>query len=259
MKLKSQIIKTLIFNKQVRLYLINNTKLLEEILLINQSSNTVVKEALANSISVISILSATLKGHQRLSATLSMSHPKSKIHVDADARGNVRGYANDFLVSNQKNYSTVKELIGSKGSIRMIKGNDMNQFTGITDMPYQDLDKDFSHYFKQSDQTDTLIKTNIDWQENKSITNSYGLYAQLLPQSSTHLLDDVEEHFQAMHEVLKNLHVSTDKEILNVLNQYFGEAEIIGHCTTQFFCGCSKEMFYIVCFKRYSEVVNHCR
>ncbi|MDV2888300.1 Hsp33 family molecular chaperone HslO, partial [Alkalihalophilus pseudofirmus] len=34
------------------------------------------------------------------------------------------------------------------------------------------------------------------------------------------------------------------KEILNVLNQYFGEAEIIGHSTAQFFCGCSKDMFF---------------
>lgn len=93
--MKNQIIKTLIFNKQVRLYLINNTELIDEIQHINESSNKVIKIALANSLSVVSLLSATLKGHQRLSATLTMSNPKSKIHADADAYGNIRGYANN--------------------------------------------------------------------------------------------------------------------------------------------------------------------
>ncbi|WZY35825.1 Hsp33 family molecular chaperone HslO [Bacillus sp. FSL W8-1122] len=209
--MKNQIVKALIFNKQVRLYLINNTELLEKILHINHNSNTAVKGALANSLSVVSLLSATLKGHQRLSVTLTMSNPKSKINADADAYGNIRGYANDFLLSNQKNYSTVKELIGPKGSIRMIKGVDMNQFTGITDMPYQNIDKDFSYYFKQSDQTDTLIQTNIEWKENKEnndIDNSYGLYAQLLPQSSVELLNYVEELMRRTLTLLQELVLS---------------------------------------------------
>ncbi|MFB4160297.1 Hsp33 family molecular chaperone HslO [Geomicrobium sp. JSM 1781026] len=242
--MQNRIIKALIFNKQVRLYLINNTSLLNEILHMNQNANTIIKEALASSISIMSILSATLKGNQRLSAALSFDHPKSKIFVDTDAHGNVRGYANDFLLSSSKNYSTVKELIGLKGSIRMIKANDFNQFTGITDMPYQDLDRDFSHYFKQSDQTETLIKTTIHWQGNKEIKNSYGIYAQLLPQSPTHLLNKVEEHFQSIQCVLNEPKTLINSEIFSLLNQYFDEAEIIGESNVQFFCGCSKEMFF---------------
>ncbi|MCA1041985.1 Hsp33 family molecular chaperone HslO [Bacillus infantis] len=243
--MKNQIIKTLIFNKQVRLYLINNSELINEILNINANSSKVIKMAVANSLSVISLLSATLKGEQRLSVTLTLSNPKSKIHADTDAYGNIKGYANEFLLSqDQDKYSTVKELIGLKGSIRMIKGVNMNQFTGITSMPYQDIDKDFSYYFKQSDQTDTLIKTNINLRENNEIKYSYGIYAQLLPQSSKNLLELVEENFKCLQPILENLSLSTEEEIINTLNQYFGEAEIIGHSATQFFCGCSKDMFF---------------
>ncbi len=239
----NRIIKTLIFNKQIRLYLINNTELIDEIMQINECSNKVAKTALANSITIASLLSATLKGNQRLSANLIMSNPKSKIHTDADAHGNIRGYVNNYLLS-QDQYRTVKQLIGLKGSIRMIKGVDMNQFTGITDMPYQNLDKDFSHYFKQSDQTDTLFKTDIEWEEDNTIKYSYGLYAQLLPNSSKNLLDIVEGKFDMLLPILRNLHYCTEKEIKNLLTQYFASVEIIGYSSAQFFCGCSKEMFY---------------
>jgi molecular chaperone Hsp33 len=243
--MQNKIIKTLIFNKQIRLFLVNNTELITNIIQMNESSNKVTKACLANSVSIASLLSATLKGTQRLSTTIILSSPKSKIHTEADANGNIRGFANNFLLSHEQNkYSTVRELIGKRGSIRMIKGVDMNQFTGITDMPFQDIDKDFSHYFKQSDQTDTLFKTNMEWKENNTIKNSCGLYAQVLPSGPNHLLEIVEEKFDKLLPILRNLHQYGEKKIDTLLNQHFAEAEIIGYSNTQFHCGCSKELFY---------------
>jgi molecular chaperone Hsp33 len=241
--MKNRIIKTLIFNKQLRLYLINNTELIEEILQIKEQSNIIINTALANSVTIATLLSATLKGNQRLSTTLTMSNPKYKIHTDADAHGNIRGYANNYLLS-QGQYKTIKQLIGLKGAIRMIKGVDMNQFTGITDMPYQNIDKDFAHYFKQSEQTDTLFKTHVDWEGNGTIKNSYGFYAQLLPNSSEGLLKIVEEKSEMLISILKGLPHSTEVEVINLLNRYFSGVEFIGYSSAQFFCGCSKAMFY---------------
>ncbi|WP_066189984.1 Hsp33 family molecular chaperone HslO [Gracilibacillus timonensis] len=240
--MSTSIIKTLIFDKQVRLYLTNNTGLLNEIIPIHQEANHVIKATLANSLSVVSLLSATLKEKQRLSTTLLMSQPKNKMHIDVDAQGNLRGYANDHLLAQEP--ASVKQLIGQKGSIRMIKSSNMNQFTGITDMPYQDIDKDFSHYFQQSEQTDTLFKTHIDWTKKNAIANSYGLYAQLLPQASKELLMYVGEAFDMLTSVLSKLSNVTETELAATLRKYFGESSIIGYDEVQFFCDCSKEMFF---------------
>src|SRR5690606_17939357 len=95
---------------------------------------------------------------------MTMSEPKYKVFADADAKGNVRGYLNGELlkISNDPiNKISLDRLIGNKGTIRVIKGSAMNQFTGITDMPYRNIVDDISHYFIQSEQTQTYIGANL--------------------------------------------------------------------------------------------------
>lgn len=188
--MKNNIIKALIFDKQLRLYFVDNTPLINEIIRRNHQHNRITNVALGKTLSGISLLSATLKEKQRLSATLIMSNPKYKIFADTDASGNVRGYANQNFV-NENN--SLQNLIGNNASIRMIKGTEMHQFTGITDMPYRDIDKDLSYYFRQSEQLETYLETNLAIDEDNAVLYSYALYAQLLPGAPQQLLTLLKE------------------------------------------------------------------
>ncbi|WP_174613690.1 Hsp33 family molecular chaperone HslO [Virgibacillus ihumii] len=243
--MRNKIIKALVFDKQVRLFILDNTALIDEIISLNRQNHRLLNLALGKTISGISLLSATMKGEQRLSAIITMSNPKYRIFADTDAHGNIRGYASQSLLKakGMKDVS-FKDLIGHEASIRMIKGSDMNQFTGITDMPYQNIDDDLSHYFKQSEQVETYIETNVCLDEKNTILYSYAMYAQLLPGAPEYLLNEVKEKIDTNSTIFKNLKDMNSIQINKNLKEYFSDSEVIGQHQVQFWCGCSKEMFY---------------
>ncbi|WP_161493883.1 Hsp33 family molecular chaperone HslO [Virgibacillus necropolis] len=243
--MKDTIIKTLVYDKQVRLFLLDNTAMMNEIIHLNQGNHRVLNVALGKLISGVSLLTATIKGEQRISVTVSMSNPAYKIFADIDAHGNVRGYANESLMHGiDEKSASVQDLIGKNASIRMIKGSNMNQFTGITDMPYQTIDDDLSHYFKQSEQVETFIETNLALNNENTVLGSYAMYAQLLPGAPVHLLHDIREILDTNSSFFQKQTNMDIQETQNELRNYFSDIEIIGQSQVQFSCGCSKEMFY---------------
>lgn len=96
--MSNQIIKTLVLNKSIRLYFTDNTNLLQEILTLSGIKDKACCLALTKMISVISLLSVTLKAKQRISAVMVLSNRRYKIYADTDAEGNVRGYVNQALL-----------------------------------------------------------------------------------------------------------------------------------------------------------------
>lgn len=239
------VIKTLTHDKSVRLYLMDNTAMLKDIMAINDSKSSSKNMLLAKAITGTALVSASLKDKQRISATFTMTNSKHKVYADADHVGNVRGYMNRALLDDTSDKETPsRDIIGTRGSIRVIKGFEMNQFTGITDMPFQNIDDDLSHYFKQSDQTDTVIKTAIKLDENNQVISGYGLYAQPLPNAPKNLLNEIKESVDLHNEFFNKLISHNNYAIEDYLSRFFNTAEVIGKSKVQFFCGCSKEMFY---------------
>ncbi|WP_449539717.1 Hsp33 family molecular chaperone HslO [Ferdinandcohnia sp. Marseille-Q9671] len=245
--MENTIVKTLIYDKQIRLYFVDNTKLINEILRMNNETSPILKNIVGKTISVASVLSGTLKGDQRMSLQLTMGDPTFKVFADTDARGNVRGYLNGDLRNTSKeylNHVSLDRLIGNKGTIRVIKGSAMNQFTGITDMPHRNIADDISHYFNQSEQTQTYIGTHIEFGTNNCVRYSFATYAQLLPGAMLELLDEVKHKVKGNQEFLTNLNQCSENNIEEKLRELFEDVRVIGYSPVQFFCGCSKAMFY---------------
>lgn len=245
--MENTIVKTLIYDNQVRLYFVDNTKLINEILSLNKETNKILKLTLGKTISVMSIITGSLKGAQRISLQLTMSDPKFKVFADADAKGNVRGYLNGELLKAPADYInkiSLDRLIGHKGTIRVIKGSSMNQFTGITDMPYRNIDDDISHYFIQSEQIQTYIEANIRFGNDNCIQFSNAVYAQLLPGATPDLIGEVEHTVNSNQEFFASLNKYSKNNIEEKLSRLFKDVKVIGYSPIQFFCGCSKEMFY---------------
>ncbi|GAY78240.1 Hsp33 family molecular chaperone HslO [Niallia sp. Sow4_A1] len=244
--MQNVIVKTLIFDKQVRLFFVDNTKLINTIFNLNKEMNKLQMLLLGKTISAVSLMSGTLKGDQRVSLQITMSDPKYKVFADADARGNVRGYLNEGLQNASPEFISnvsLNQLIGEKGSIRVIKGSAMNQFTGITDMPYQNIVDDISHYFIQSEQTQTFIGTNLGLNHEEGLLFSNAIFAQLLPGASLHLIDEIKHTFHTNRGFFNNLGKYNENNIEEKLSELFKDVKFMECSPIQFFCGCSKEMF----------------
>lgn len=244
--MQNNLVKTLIYDRQVRLLFVDNTQLINKIIEPNQETNKMLKLSLGKTVSAVSLMSGTLKGDQRISIQITMSDPKYKVFADADAKGNVRGYLNKELLNahDELHHVSIDQLIGNKDSIRVIKGSDMNQFTGITDMPYRNVDDDISHYFIQSEQTQTFIGTNLGFNHDDELLFSNAIFAQLLPGASLHLMDEIKHIFHANRDFFNNMEKYNENNMSENLRELFQDEKFMGYRPVQFFCGCSKEMFY---------------
>ncbi|MFD1862939.1 Hsp33 family molecular chaperone HslO [Planococcus chinensis] len=255
--MQDTITKALIYEAQIRLYLIDNTQLLQNIFALNQELPRSHKLLLGKTISAMSILSGTLKGNQRMSLQVTLSNPRHKIFAEAEANGNVRGYLNgELLRSSEIAEKSMQDLIGPSGMIRVIKGSEMNQFTSITDMPNQNVIDDIANYFVQSDQTPTYLYSDIQLDNEASLLSSHALYAQLLPGAPPHLLSEVKMIVKANPDIFSKLNAEETSDSEATLIQLFGDAKIIGHSSSQFFCGCSKEMFHGMLYSLSEEEIK---
>ena len=248
------ILKTLAYNKQVRIFFMENTEMIKGICSHKNISKT-LKTALGKTVSIATLISGTLKGNQRVSIKINASNRSYKIFADVDSRGNIRGYINDELLNaplDNINNLSVEELIGDKGYIQVLKDLGMYSiFTGITDMPYGNIIDDFSYYFKQSEQTDSFFSVNMVYNENNEITLCRGIMAQLLPGGHISLIDTIKEIISENQSILSNLGERENfKEIPYLL---FRDIEIVEQYPVQFLCGCSKEIFYPILYSLNEE------
>jgi molecular chaperone Hsp33 len=239
------IIKTLAYNKQVRILFVDNTKLVREICE-QKGMSKLLKTALGKTVSIASLISGTLKGNQRVSLRVNASNRDYKIFADVDSIGNIRGYICDELLKASLDFAdnlSMEQLIGDKGYIQVMKDLGMNSiFTGITEMPYGNIVDDFSHYFKKSEQTMSLFSLNIVFNENDEIVQSRGILAELLPGADISLMDDIKTIISGNQELLNTKESNkTFKEVAHLL---FEGLQVMVVDPIQFFCGCSKEMFY---------------
>lgn len=249
--MQNAIVKALINEEQIRLYFMDNTQLLRDIFALNQELPRPLKLLLGKTISAMSILSGTLKGNQRMSLQITLSNSHHKIFAEAEANGNVRAYLNEELLrSSEIEEKSMQDLIGPTGMIRVIKGSEMNQFTSITDMPNQNITDDIANYFVQSDQTPTYLYSDIQLDNEASLLYSRALYAQLLPGAPSYLLSEVKTIMKAKMDIFSKLNAE------EALTQLFGDAKIIGHSSSQFSCGCSKEMFYGMLYSLSEEEIK---
>jgi molecular chaperone Hsp33 len=252
--MNNYILKTLAYNKQVRIFFMENTDMIKEICS-HKNISKPLKTALGKTVSIATLISGTLKGNQRVSIKINASNRKYKIFADVDSMGNIRGYINDALLSaalDNINNLSVEELIGDKGCIQVLKDLGMHSiFTGVTDMPFGNIVDDFSYYFKQSEQINSFFLVNMVYNENNEITLCRGIMAQLLPHAPISLIDTIKEIISENQSVLWNLGGKDSfKEIPYLL---FKDIEIVEQYPVQFLCGCSKEVFYSMLYSLNNE------
>jgi molecular chaperone Hsp33 len=252
------IIKTLAYKKQVRIFFMENTKIVREICE-QKGMNKLLKTALGKTVSIASLISGTLKGDQRVSLRINATNRKYKIFADVDSLGNIRGYICDELLNaplDLMDNVSMKQLIGAKGYIQVMKDLGMNSiFTGVTEMPYRNIVDDFSYYFKQSEQTTTLFSLNLVFNEDNEIVLSRGILAELLPGAPLSFMDDIKTII-ADNQVLLNSKES-DKTFEEIAHLLFDGLQVMVVDPIQFFCGCSKEMFYPMLYSLDKEELTY--
>lgn len=252
------IIKTLAYDKQVRILFVENTDLIGA--LCNQPNlNKLLRTVLGNTICVASLVSGLLKDNQRVSLKVKASNRNYCIFADVDSTGNVRGYMSEELLNAPSEYMdevSMEQLIGKRGCIQVMKDIGMNHiFTGITDMPYGNIVDDFSHYFKQSEQTPSFFSTTLVFNERDEVVISRGVVAQLLPGAPARLLNRIRKLI--LDHQLQFAAIENSKALKDIIHILFENIDILSIDPIQLSCECSKQLFLPMLYALGREELKH--
>ena len=150
------------------------------------------------------LMSANLKGNDRLGLQVDCSGPIKGLSVEANAYGEVRGYLKQVPIPVDKPLESfdLSPFFGA-GFLSVTKYlEDAKQpFTGKVMMAYGRLAKDLAHYFLTSEQIPTAFSLSVSYDRQGEVTGAGGLMLQAMPGAEDNILARIEDKVHALESI----------------------------------------------------------
>lgn len=142
----------------------------------------------------------TMKGREHLVFRYDTNGPAAGFSVEADSTGNVRGFLLQNPVPIDKPIESwdLSPFFGP-GTVtvtRMKEGDRVPQ-TGSVEIQFQNIAKDLTWYFQQSEQIQTAFNTSILMDKSGRVIGAGGLFLQVMPEVGGKLSEKLKERAAA--------------------------------------------------------------
>jgi molecular chaperone Hsp33 len=189
-------------------------------------------------------MGACLKGEETLTLRIFGDGPVGGIIADANAKGEVRGYAKNPHVHvplNSWEKLDVSGIIGNQGSLCVTYDLDMEKpYTGCTPIISGEIAKDLVYYFYTSEQIPAIVSLGVlvGWD---GVIAAGGILLQLLPGAEKSLIPKLEKNAAELSDVSHLIQEGETPE--GLVERALGglEFKILGKQRVHFKCRCSKE------------------
>lgn len=238
------LIKATSFNGMVRAYAIRSTNTVEEARR-RQDTWATASAAMGRTITIATMMGAMLKGNDSLTVKVEGGGPIGAIVVDANAKGEVRGYVSNPHVDfelNTKGKLDVARAVGTTGSMSIVKDLGLRDFfTGQVPIVSGEISEDFTYYFATSEQVPSAVGAGVLVNPDHTILASGGFIVQLMPGADEAVVDKLEKRVQSIPPISSLVEAGKTPE--EILEQLFDGEELKIHekLPVQFKCKCSKE------------------
>jgi molecular chaperone Hsp33 len=190
------------------------------------------------------MLACQLKGDDKLTVTVEGGGPIGAIIVDANAKGETRGYVTNPHVHfelNAKGKLDVSRAVGTTGQLSVVKDLGLkDNFVGRVPIVSGEIGDDFTYYLARSEQIPSAVGVGVLVNPDYSIKASGGFLLQLLPGAPSKLIDMLEKRLKEIPMVSQMIDRGDTPE--DMLVEIFGEnVKIIDRMPVQFKCACSRE------------------
>ncbi len=204
------------------------------------------------------LMCSSLKGHDRLSLSLECSGPVKGLHVDANTRGEIRGYLQNahICMESADKPSRLSQVFGA-GFLTVTKylGNPQKAYTGQVMLEHGNLAKDIANYYLTSEQIPTAIALSVAFDENEQITGAGGIFLQALPGAHETKIDQAQTLLSSVDCLGQSLAYGySDKNLdqtgnpdedapQTLIQTLFSPLypRFLDHSRVEFFCRCSHE------------------
>ncbi len=192
------------------------------------------------------LLSATIKGDDRLSLRLDCKGPLGGFQVESNALGDVRGYlfSQEIVLENPLESLDLAPLIqGGSLSLTRFQGGKTEPFTGYCELGGGGIAAELSRYFLISEQTNTAFFTSVRLDPKGKLYGAGGLYLQALPGADPEALDWVERVLASAPSLGTWLGEGKSLRQFIIQSFLFSDIDFLGHKAISFSCPCSRKRF----------------
>ncbi|WP_066321824.1 Hsp33 family molecular chaperone HslO [Bacillus sp. FJAT-29814] len=240
------LVKALGFNGSIRAYAVTSTDTVSEAQRRHQTWRT-ASAALGRTLTAGVMMGAMLKGDEMLTIKINGGGPLGPILVDANAKGEVRGYVTNPQVdfeANEHGKLDVRRAVGTNGLLAVVKDIGMRDFfSGQVPLVSGELGEDFTYYFATSEQTPSSVGVGVLVNPDDSILAAGGFILQIMPGTDDKIITKLEERLKTIPPVSKLVEQGLTPEQL--LAELFGDepVKVLETLPVKFQCTCSKQRF----------------
>ncbi|MBF0413163.1 MAG: Hsp33 family molecular chaperone HslO [Desulfamplus sp.] len=197
-----------------------------------------------------SLLTANLKGRDRISVHIECSGHVKGLDVESNAFGEVRGYLKNPTFSTNLSGSerNISSLFGA-GFLTVTKylEDAKTPYSGKIMLEYGSIAEDLANYFVQSEQTPTAFTLSVHFDKQGNVDGAGGLFLQSMPGESadSNVLAEAEEIMQlitsaetgfSLGAALAN-NIEPDYIVLEKFDRM--TPLLLGNHRVEFFCRCN--------------------
>ncbi|MDN7244926.1 Hsp33 family molecular chaperone HslO [Planococcus shenhongbingii] len=241
------LVKALAYDGQVRAYATRTTETVGEAQRRHYTWPT-ASAALGRSMTASVMLGAMMKGEEKLTIKINGGGPLGTILVDANAKGEVRGYVSNpqtHFDLNPQGKLDVRRAVGTDGTLSVSKDIGLMQpFVGQVPIVSGELGEDFTHYIVTSEQIPSSVGVGVIVNPDNTIQASGGFIIQVLPGTGEEVITQIEQRLLEIPTISNMVRQGmTPEEILDeVLGS--GHVKVLDTMPVQFQCQCSRERIH---------------
>ena len=238
------LIKALAFDGQVRAYAAKTTDTVGEAQRRHYTWPT-ASAALGRSMTASVMMGAMMKGDEKLTIRINGGGPIGNILVDANAKGEVRGYVSNpqtHFDLNEIGKLDVRRAVGTDGTFSVSKDIGLLQpFTGQVPIVSGEIGEDFTHYIVTSEQVPSSVGVGVIVNPDNTILASGGFIIQLMPGTPEAIIVTIEDRLAAIPTISKMINEGMTPE--DILHEILGKenVKILDEMPVTFNCQCSRE------------------
>lgn len=238
------IVRATAANNQIRAFAITSKDLVEEARK-RHNTSPVITAGLGRLLSGAAMMGAMMKGDEDLlTLQIKSGGPVQGLTATADAKGNVKGYAevpDVMLPPNPQGKLDVGGALGL-GILNVIKDMGLKEpYAGQVALQTGEIAEDLTYYFATSEQIPSAVGLGVLMNKDNTVRQAGGFIIQLLPFTDEKIIEQLEKKITEMKSVTEMLEEGMTPEML--LEEILGDfgLEITDTLPAQFSCNCSKE------------------
>lgn len=190
------------------------------------------------------LMSAGLKGSDRVSLQIDCSGPIRGLAVDANAFGEVRGYLKNVPIPLEKPVESfnLSPFFGAGFlSVTRYLEDAKQPFTGRVSLRYGNIALDLAHYCLTSEQIPSAFNLGIQFNRQGDVVGAGGLFIQTLPGADEAVVMDLEKQVSRFPSLGKAF--EEDRRPERLIGEVFRAhvPKVLAEHRIEFMCHCSKE------------------